>query len=184
MPKVLVGCPTYKGKEYAFARWIKCVSEISHTPKQVLVIDNTNGLEFFEKWRSKIPMEHIDLGNELPNRRIALSMEVLRTRFLESDYDWWFSLESDCLVPDYALSYMLANANGFDFVTLPYESRTQPGVILERSFGATLFSRSMMERTSFEDAPGEITTDAFVYGQARWSYRCLRSAIHVEHLKY
>ena len=181
--KVLIATPNYSGKEYCFQKWIDCVNRISHTPKQVLVVDNTKNLDFFEKWRMKVPMEHIDLGDEPPNRRIALSMEVIRTRFLESDYDRWFSLESDCLVPDYALSYMLANANGFDFVTLPYPSRTQPGVILERSFGVTLFSRSMMERVSFKDAPADQTTDSFLWGQGRWKWRCLKSAIRVEHLK-
>jgi hypothetical protein len=183
-PSVLIACPTYSGKEYAFQRWIDCVRQF---PCEVLVVDNSPDETFYNKWRSEIRMIHLDLGSEHPNRRIAISMETIRKYFLATENQWWWSLESDILVPSYTLGFMLDLAQGFDIATLPYPSR-KTGEMLEHSFGCTLMSRHLLERENFTDEPPNadpnVTTDAWFFQRTKsYKIKVIRSSIIPDHLK-
>lgn len=181
MPSVLVATPTYSKKAYSLRRWINAVNRIT-VLHETLLVDTSDTEEFYDEWNAQVRMMHLDTANEPPNRKIALGMEYIRLYALSKNIEWWFSLESDVIPQAGTLEYMLSQAEGFDFVTVPYKSRTQPGVILERSFGCTLFSKHMLERFTFSGAPADITTDAHVWGLGTWKWRCLRTALCVEHL--
>jgi hypothetical protein len=174
---VLIATPTYAGKEYCFQRWIDCVHRL---PAKPLVVDNSRRLEYFEKWRSRVNMVHIDLGDEPSHRRIALSMEYIRKYVLAHDYQWWFSLESDNLVPSYTLQFMLAQSDT-EWITLPYPSRTT-GQMLDRSFGCCLFSRSLLARVDFSEAPVDASTDGWFANAFQPKLKILHSAIVPEHI--
>lgn len=180
MPKVLIACPIYDGKEYSIERWIQSVESTTHSPKQILSIDNSKTVDFFNKWRTRIPMGHLDLGETLPNIRIATCMEYIRQKFVESDFDYLLSWECDVLAPPYALSYLLNKAEGFDFTTIPYKSRTK-NEVLERSFGFSLFSADFAKRICFNQKDPTITTDAFMWMNFSVKHRVVYG-IRLEHL--
>lgn len=169
-PKVLIACPNHYFKEYAFAQWIEAVNNIDYPNKEVLVADNSNNMEFFDRWKDKVPMVHLEM-NEGPNRRIALSMEYLRKHFINGDARWWFNLESDIIPDPSVLNVMLEYGKGCDWISHYYPDRTDP-LNITNGFGCNIFSRKLMENESFSEAPEETTTDGwFWHGKVKNNFK-------------
>ena len=49
LPKVLVACPTYSGMSYCLDRFIERIKDLSYANYDVLIIDNSEGEEYFNK---------------------------------------------------------------------------------------------------------------------------------------
>ena len=128
-------------------------------PTDKLVVDTSDGTDYFELLKSQINAVHIDVSGETPDRKIALAMEYIRLEFLKGDWEFWLNLEADIIAPPHTLDMMLSFARGVDFLAAPYKHRTEDRMI-EMCFGCSLFSRRAAE-VSFADAPSDSHTDVF-----------------------
>lgn len=168
--KVLLATPTFSGKSYCFERWINAVSRITYQPLQVCVVDNSDSLNYIASWQHRIPMVHLDLAGETPDRRIALSMEYIRTElFLANKIDFWLDIEVDVLPPPHVVDVMLRQAEGVDFAAAPYRHRKEDRMI-RGCFGCSIFSRRIAE-VSFKDAPSDRHTDVWWRERVMGKYR-------------
>ena len=52
-PKVLVGCPTYEGKEYILDRYIERVKEFTYDNYDILLVDNSKTNDYAKKIKAK-----------------------------------------------------------------------------------------------------------------------------------
>jgi hypothetical protein len=156
--KVLLACTTYDGKSYCTERYLTAVSRLNYKTDK-LVVDTSDGADFFQRWHDQIPMVRIDVKGETPDRKIALGMEHIRKYFLAGDWDFWLCLEQDIIAPPHTLDLMLSYSRGVDFLAAPYKHRTEDRMI-EMCFGCSLFSRRAAE-ISFADAPSDSHTDVF-----------------------
>lgn len=181
-PKILVACPTHESKEYCFDLWIRAVDALE-AEHDTLVVDNSPSPVFAAKWYARVPIVHLDLGDEPKHRRIALSMEYIREYFTRGPYAVWLNIESDVIVPPQTASFMLGRFEGVDWLNLPYPYRNKRDI--ETGFGCSMFSRRLMEAESFADAPPDYSTDAWFWDKCRpkWSINWVRdSAIKIQHL--
>ncbi len=163
-PKVLIACPNHECKEYAFAAWIDSVHKLDYPNKEYLVVDNSPTTAFLERWRDKVPMVHLDFPFDMTaNKRIAESMEYVRKYFLASDAKYWFSLESDIVLPVAGLRYLIGLGD-FDWNEHHYPYRNHPELPPSLGgFGCVLFSKRIVENNSLEDAPSDTTTDGWFW---------------------
>lgn len=165
---ILVACPNQSSKEYAFAQWIAAVKALTYPNLEVLVVDNSHRLDFYNRWKTKVPMVRLDPGEPgqmHANRRIALSMELIRGHYLRNDFQWWLNIESDVIVPPDTIEIMLAQSEGIDMLCAPYPVRDRQSDWNTNSFGCTLFSRRLMGEMSFRDAPENPTTDRWIHNE-------------------
>jgi hypothetical protein len=99
LPKVLVACPTYKGKAYCLDAWAENVKSFTYLNYDVLLVDNTNDDgEHAQEIRDRTGftvIHHYNKDAKTINYIMAECNEEIRKYFLENDYDYLFSLESD-----------------------------------------------------------------------------------------
>jgi hypothetical protein len=173
--QVLIGATTYDGKEYAFNRWLTAVKKLG---EEVLVVDTSETMFFYDKWYGAIPMIHLDISGG-PNKRISEGMEYLREYCVRYGLSW-LNVETDVIVPEYILSLI---PDGYDAVSVPYLSR-KTGEQLNKSFGCTWFSKDALKAVSFRHPDEGVTTDAWFqreYGR-RLKWNVLESAVQLQHL--
>lgn len=159
LPKILIACPVYDGKEYSMTRWLNAIRFLDYPSYSVLMVDTSNGTDFFERWRKQVAMAHLELATETtPDSRVAMGMEAIRKAFLVGDWQIWLNIEADVIVPPHTIRMMLPYMRGVDFLAAPYPHRREPRMI-EGCFGCTMFSRNIAHGLSFEDAPTDSHTD-------------------------
>lgn len=181
-PRVLVACPVHESKEYAFGRWVEAVKRIDWPNVEVLAVDNSAGTAFYDRWRERVPMIHVEPGDREVYQRMEIGYEAVRRHFLASSAAWWLSVDSDVIVPSSVVRDLLARAGGADWVCNYVPSRT--GSHLVGSFDCSLLNRAIME-TPFEGTQG-------VHPDATWWAKVallnpriveLRGLIPCEHLR-
>src|SRR3989344_3675225 len=97
-PKVLIGCPTYKNKEYCLKEYADAVNNLRYDNKDVLVVDNSEGDKYLGKLKQfqlnavKDPL-HFDSARD----RIVHSRNIIRQKVLDESYDYFLSLEQDII---------------------------------------------------------------------------------------
>ncbi len=168
--KVLIATPTFEGKEYCFEEYLNSIQKLDWPNKEYLIIDNSDTLDFYNRWKDKINPNvkfiHLDLVGLHGNRKIASSMEHIREYFLKSDAKWYLNLESDVILPSDSLKKIIEYSKDFDWdwVSHNYPSRQDNREIME-GFGCTMFSKNIM-RESFLGAPrDDIATDGWFWNK-------------------
>lgn len=109
--KVLVGCPTYRNKEYALAEYAKAVKELKHDgiEMDILLVDNTATDDYLAKIKAAgLPVVK-GPWKEGARDRIVASRNILRDKVLNEGYDYLFSLEQDVIPAPDTLMRMLAH---------------------------------------------------------------------------
>ena len=155
-PKILVACSTFDGKRYCLEQWYEAYKKLDDPNKELLMVDNSdNNYVVFLKNKG-INAVHLNIGGT-NNHRINQSNEYIRKYFLTGDYYKWFNLESDVLVPSETLNLLL-NYNA-DWIGCCYKDRENKHFVSE--WGCSLFSRKIMEETSFIDATQIDTVDGY-----------------------
>jgi len=100
LPRVLMFTATYDKKDYCLDEWAENVLTFTYKHFDKIIIDNTNDNgEYFEALKTRFePMGfkvyHVERGNS-SREALARSQNLARKIFLEGDYDYLFSLESD-----------------------------------------------------------------------------------------
>lgn len=181
-PKILVACPVHEIKEYAMQEWIDAIKALDYLNYDILLVDNSPNLDFMNRWCDQVPMLHVDI--DVPDsefcQRIAKSMELIRQKFIEGDYESWINIEIDVIIPPEAIKVLRKWTTDCDWVSHVYPARgsgndeeCQSGV------GIAMFSRKLMTDFDFKDTNGE-GPDAWLWRQVRpsgkyksaemWSY--------------
>ena len=109
-PKVLIGCPTFKGKEYCINKYLNGLVKIDYDQKFFMLVDNSKDDEYIKLLKSKgitaIKGKHYP-GN--PQKSVYESRNILRDRFLKGDFEYFLSLEQDVVIPFDGLKKLLEN---------------------------------------------------------------------------
>lgn len=100
IPKILIFTPIYNGKDYCLDEFIENCKTFSYPNYEHIIVDNSNDQgKYFLKLKRKLKGTNIKVLRVLPGNttREALARAQNRARryFLEGDYDYFFSLESD-----------------------------------------------------------------------------------------
>lgn len=158
--KILIGTPINVCKDYCMERWLENVSKLQlEYPADVLLVDNSPGLEYVEKVKGycatygikNYKIEHLEINPYQPvGEKIGRSREVIRQEILKNDYSAWFSWESDQIIPTDTLtkldkimeagSYMMIHPNAWDRVL-----QAEPVA----KFGVCLIRRQALEKYGF-----------------------------------
>lgn len=108
-PKVLVGCPTYKGKDYCLLKYAKAVLSLNYDNYNILLVDNSKTGDYIEDIKKTgIPVLK-DVHNENHKESIVHSRNLLRKKALEQGYDYLLSLEQDVIPPKDIIEKLLAH---------------------------------------------------------------------------
>lgn len=155
--KILLATTTFEGKKHCFKEWFDAVKKIDYSNVDVLLVDNSTTCEYAD-WLKEQGVRVVHLSLEGDNfLKMAQTNEYIRKIFIEGDYDYWFSLESDVLVPPDILSFLTSYKA--DWVGIPYRNRDKLNFASE--FGCSLFSKYLMENTDFKDVPANFTHDSW-----------------------
>jgi cellulose synthase/poly-beta-1,6-N-acetylglucosamine synthase-like glycosyltransferase len=109
-PKVLVACPTYKGKDYCVDEWVNHIKNLKYTNYDILVVDNTADEGEHAKWLSDtygIEVIHHYRKDTSLNQMMAECNEIIRKRVIDRSYDYLMSIESDVFPPKNIIPYFI-----------------------------------------------------------------------------
>ena len=115
-PKIFIGIVTNKCKDYCAEIFAKSISEYNYPIENILIgiADNSPSgessilVDCLSKYGFKIKISHYIPTKEQPVREVlANCRNMLRERFLSSDCDYFFSLESDVILPPETLQTLL-----------------------------------------------------------------------------
>ena len=93
-PKILIGIPTYDGKDYCFEEFIESLNKIDYPNKEIIFIDNSDDPLHAEIIRKKgFNAVHIKADDYY--EKIIRSRNAIRSYFLAKDFDFLLFLDSD-----------------------------------------------------------------------------------------
>ena len=152
VPRVLVTCPTYDGKEYCFQRWIDMAKSLTYPNYDIFVVDNSKTEDFYNKYKTQIPMAHLTFEGEKNDAmyRVCKSMAHVQKHFLANPYSHWMNIEADNIPPPHVIETLLKYSGGdADWVAHAYPAT--PGNTFIQGIGCALFSRRLMKDFPWSD---------------------------------
>src|SRR3989344_4483785 len=98
-PKVLVGCPTFDGMEYAFDDYVHRVKNLVYENYDIVLVDNSSSDGYKRKLESAgfIVLKGPLLSNV--QERVVASRNILRQYAVDKNYDYMLMLEQDVIPP-------------------------------------------------------------------------------------
>ena len=105
-PKVLIGIPTYNGKDYCLDEFIESIKKIDYPNKEIIFMDNSDDLMHAEIIRKK-GFNTVYLKAKDYYDKIIRSRNAIRSYFLAKDFDYLFFIDSDVMVPADALQKLV-----------------------------------------------------------------------------
>jgi hypothetical protein len=111
--RVLVACPTYKGKSYALEAYIRAYNDFAYPHRALFMVDNTgDGLRFYEHLKSlNVDVVHINPTRDF-QETLAMCWKRILREAKKGGCDWVMSIEADNICPPLTLDAML-NVAGF-----------------------------------------------------------------------
>jgi hypothetical protein len=109
-PKVLLGTPTYQGKEYCLDYWVKIVKAIQKESNcDIIIIDNSKTDYYSNLIRKKYKLKVIKSKHYSgkPITSLAESRKLLYKYAIKNQYDFLFSLEQDVFPPSDIIEHFL-----------------------------------------------------------------------------
>jgi len=92
-PKVLIGCPISDYKRYCIDEYLEGIKNLTYSNFDLFLVDNSETSDFYEEIKSKgIDVERIEYAPSA-KERIVKSRNIILDKFLDGDYDYFFSLE-------------------------------------------------------------------------------------------
>lgn len=148
--KVLVACPTYKGKSYALESYIRAYNSFVYPYRDLFMVDNTgNGLEYYEHLKKLgINCVHIDPTKNF-QETFAMSWKKIYKEAKQGKYKWVLSLEADNIAPPLTIDILLNVAGycGAVHVAHAYkwhQSQTEQGLLT--GLGCNLILTELLEK--------------------------------------
>ncbi len=107
VPKVFIGCPTFIGKEYCIKRYLNGIVGLQYPEKYFMIVDNSKTDEYVQKLK-KLGIDALKAPHyDDPVKSVMESRNILREKFLETGFDYFFSLEQDVVAPPDALQALI-----------------------------------------------------------------------------
>lgn len=155
--RVLVGCPTFAGKEYSLDAWVQMFDALTYEPKHAYQVDNTR---ISQGYFDRLKLSGIDCTHLTPwpdwDRTFRKCWELILKRAKELDCYWVYSVEADNIPAPESLQVMVdvALMGNLHLVTHVYpmhKTAVEASGIPEDSFyynelGCMLMTRSLLER--------------------------------------
>ena len=108
-PKVLIGCPVSKHHEYSTEAYIEHLKKLDYPNHNILLVDNSDTDEFYNKFKDRINIARAGQQFQSIKKKITYCRNVLRKKVLDENYDYFFSVEQDVLVPADALKQLMSH---------------------------------------------------------------------------
>ena len=108
-PKVLIGSPVYNKMEYCIKQFFDSIKNIEYDNYDILLIDNSEGYEFFNKLKQEEKIIVIkDDTKETENIQKVISSrnKILKYAF-DNNYDYLLMMDCDVLPPKNILSELI-----------------------------------------------------------------------------
>lgn len=170
-------------------RWLNSISKLDY-PANLLMVDNSpdaNYIERVKKYCRKYGVKnyeivHIDVPSIIIDEKLAQSREVIRQKVLNEEYEAWFSLECDVVVPSNALTKLVEQEKKYKkywMISHTYPSRTGKPGQFNAEFGCSLIKRKALEKFGFINQYGNcdpLATTQNSYGNDVWYIVRLRRA--------
>lgn len=183
-PKVLVACSTNECKAYSLQRWIDNVKSFTYPNFDILVVDTSETDTYIKPYMNQIPVIRIPYYED-QYRRMCEGMEVMRLKFLEGDYKWWFSCESDIIPPSNVIETLLELGGESDWISHAFPLKDVPDVEVDQGIGCSILSRKLAENftwAGFAETPdGHLWKE--VRPQGKYKVMELWAYMKVKHLK-
>lgn len=110
-PRVLIGCPTYKAKEYALEKYLAAIKELDYPNADLVLVDNSDDDSYLKKLQS-MGIDTIKVQKDADIRStVAKCRNVLRKKALDEGYDYFFSFEQDLHSPSPGALHQLLSQN-------------------------------------------------------------------------
>jgi len=113
LPKILVGCPTFEGKNYCFKEWIENIREFTYSNFEIFLADNSDTVENSKMYQEKYGVNCKWITNQSNKgshtKRITDGHNAVRKYFLDNDFDFLLHLESDIFPPKDIINRLLAH---------------------------------------------------------------------------
>ena len=149
-------------------RWLENVSKLQReypadsksNSIDFLMVDNSPGFDYIKRVKgyctkygiTNYRIEHLEINPQQPVEEIiGRSIEIIRQKVLDKDYDAWFSWECDQLIPANALSELIKMMESGNFTIASHNTRVRenPGQVLDELFGTTLIKREVFKKHGF-----------------------------------
>ncbi|RLD60933.1 MAG: hypothetical protein DRJ01_08870 [Bacteroidetes bacterium] len=117
LPKVLLACPTSNIKLYCQKDWFDWISKLDYPNYDILIVENSKTPENSELIKSyNIPnLTVLYVGAEFKDRDkynlreiMTFCTNLIFKYFLNRNYDYWLSLESDVFPPKETIQHLIA----------------------------------------------------------------------------
>ena len=124
VPKVLVGCPTYREKAYSLERYAERVKALDYPNYDILLVDTSDDGGAYRKKVEKLGLPCVTGPKQKQSDvRVAAARNVLRKHAVLGGYDYYFSLEQDVIPPTTALKTLVSHkkdvVGGWYYTTVP-----------------------------------------------------------------
>ena len=113
LPKILVGGPTFDGKNYCFEDWIKNAKSFTYSNYDIFLADNSdteeNSLMYKEKHNINCKWITNSENKNSTLQRVCDGHNAVRKYMIDNDYDFLLHLESDVFPPKDIINRLLAH---------------------------------------------------------------------------
>lgn len=113
LPKILVGGPTFEGKNYCFDDWIKNVKSFTYSNYDIFLADNSDTVANSRMYEAKHDIKCEWITNEKNKnsiaQRVADGHNAVRKYMLKNGYDFLLHLETDVFPPTDVINRLLAH---------------------------------------------------------------------------
>jgi hypothetical protein len=149
--KILLACPIIDKKQYCIYEWLDSVVALINNNVQVFLVDNSDDDKFVNtvkdychKIKLDIKIIHLlGMKGKEGHARIAESHKEIQKEIIIGNYDYWFSLECDVIVPSNTLDLLLKHIEGVDVVRHCYPEKTDSNIETD-GIGCALFKRNIL----------------------------------------
>ena len=168
-PKVLIGCPISDYKRYCIDEYLEGIKNLTYSNFDLFLVDNSETSDFYEEIKSKgIDVERIEYAPSA-KERIVKSRNIILDKFLDGDYDYFFSLEMDVIPPTDIIEKLLESnkeiVSGVYFK--PFIIRDQTDRIVSKEImpiAYQKYSKDRLKRMTWKDVDNESLVEVEVVG--------------------
>lgn len=167
-PRILIVTPTTIHKGYSMEKWLANVRSFTYPNYDIFVVDGSPTEEFYNKWKSEVPMQHLDTSTHETHKVLQInnSFEACRQHFLMGSYARMMTLESDIIPPHNIIEFLFEWGRDADWISHSFPNR-QSQITVEQGLGVCLFSRRFLEKYGWGDFADNYTSDGGLWAKCK-----------------
>jgi len=160
LPRVLTFTVIYDGKDYCAEEFFENAQKFTYKYNEHIIIDNSAGLDYYNKLKERyeplgFKVYHTERGNTT-REALTRSQNFARKLFLEGEYDYLFSLESDIFpkanILDVLVSHNLDVVGALYMLGFKHDHTRTPCIMLDHYKEATnTWGTRILQKQEFMD---------------------------------